>query len=236
MNYRDIARVFSTRFRRRRLQNFAAVFPPAACRRIVDIGGRADIWETLDYPAEITLVNLDRTMLSCPPPKNGRRYFPIVGDGRRLRYSDRSFDLAFANSVIEHVGGPEDAAALATEMQRVGKAFYCQTPSKWFPVEPHVGTLFLHWIPDLLNCYAVLRYCTLWGLIHKPNRTQARLVVDDIRLLGKKELQQLFPGAEIETERFLFWPKSYVALRRPADFGTDKATKDYDDMGRRSAA
>ena len=90
-------------------------------------------------------------MLSCPPPKNGRRYFPVVGDGRCLEYLDRSFDLAFANSVIEHVGGPSDADALASEMQRVGKAFYCQTPSKWFPVEPHVGTLFLHWVPGLLN-------------------------------------------------------------------------------------
>ena len=61
MNYRDIAQVFST-----------TVSPPSSARisrrcflpqlagGFVDIGGQLDIWEMLDYPAEITLVNLDR--------------------------------------------------------------------------------------------------------------------------------------------------------------------------------
>jgi hypothetical protein len=113
------------------------------------------------------------------------------------------------------VGDEKDAEAFAREMQRVARSFYCQTPNKWFPVEPHLGTLFLHWVPKLLNNYPIIRYCTLWGLMHKPTPEQARDVLRDIRLLTKSELRHLFPKAEICVERCLFvFPKSYIAIYR----------------------
>ena len=126
-----------------------------------------------------------------------------------------SFDLVFSNSVIEHVGSEQDAMRFANEMQRIGKAFYCQTPNKWFPIEPHLGTLFLHWLPSLLERYFVLRYLTLWGLMHKPDPAQPQGAARDARLLTKRELKTLFPEAEIVTERFLLLPKSFIVMRRP---------------------
>jgi hypothetical protein len=100
-------------------------------------------------------------------------------------------------------------------MQRIGRAFYCQTPNKWFPIEPHLGTLFLHWFPKLLDHYFVLRYLTLWGLMHKPDRNTARIAARDARLLTKSELRRLFPEASIVTERIALLPKSYIAMRLP---------------------
>ena len=83
-------------------------------------------------------------------------------------------------------------------------------------IEPHLGTCFLHWFPRFLNHYYAARYCALWGWLHKPNRQQARDAVAFTRLLTKAELRRLFPGAEIRTERFLFFfAKSYIAMRLP---------------------
>jgi ubiquinone/menaquinone biosynthesis C-methylase UbiE len=168
----------------------------------------------IGYPAEITLLNISSDWLTIPKTTQ-RTYISVVGDGRQTEYPDGSFDLVFSNSVIEHVGNKEDAARFAKEMQRVGRAFYCQTPNKWFPIEPHVGTVFLHWFPWLLEQYIVFRYFTLWGLMHKPDRKSARLAAKDARLLTKRELKALFPGAEIITERVMLLPKSFIAMRRP---------------------
>jgi len=207
--------VFTRFFRRRRLRNFRALFPPSQHWRVLDVGGTPAIWELIDYPAEITLVNITDGNFQRLEQSSRRTFIPVVGDGRHLSFPDKSFDLAFANSVIEHVGGQTDAAAFAREMQRVGKTLYCQTPNKWFFVEPHLGTVFLHWFPALLRNYYVVRFCTMWGLMNKPNRREASDVVSEIRLLTKSELRSLFPQAEIRTERFLFvFPKSYIALQR----------------------
>jgi hypothetical protein len=102
----------------------------------------------------------------------------------------------------------------ASELRRVGNSFYCQTPNKWFPVEPHLGTLFLHWWPRLLNFYFVTRYFTLWGLLNRPSRAQVKKSLAAIRLLTRRDLEQLFPGATIVTERFLLLSKSYVIMDR----------------------
>jgi len=210
MTYRDIARLISTRLRRRRLRGFKKLFPPDRCQRVLDLGGSPEAWEMMQYPGEITLMNLDPAMMTGQD-----RYIRVIGDARNLAYADRSFDLVFSNSVIEHVGGPQDALAFAREMQRVGKAFYCQTPNKWFPIEPHFGTLFLHWFPGILSNYYVFRYGTLYGWMNKPDRELVKLLARDVRLLTRKELLRLFPNAEIRCERLLLWPKSYIAMRTP---------------------
>jgi ubiquinone/menaquinone biosynthesis C-methylase UbiE len=97
----------------------------------------------MKYPADVTLINISDNWLTLPAT-SCTHYTAVLGDARRTGYPDSCFDLAFSNSVIEHVGSEADAAAFAHEMQRIGRAFYCQTPNKWFPIEPHLGTLFLH--------------------------------------------------------------------------------------------
>jgi len=215
MTFRDLELFFTRMFRKRRFRNFQALFPAARHPRVLDIGGTPDIWEMLDYPSEVTLLNVSEIALKGRSRNPCRRYITVLGDGRKLQWQDRSYDLAFANSVIEHVGDEHDAVAFAGEMRRVARGVYCQTPNKWFPIEPHLGALFLHWVPIILNNYYVVRYCTLWGLLNRPTRQQAREAVSDIRLLTKSELRRLFPDAEIRAERFLFvFAKSYVAIRR----------------------
>jgi hypothetical protein len=93
---------------------------------------------------------------------------------------------------------------------RVGTRIYCQTPSKWFPIEPHVLTLFIHWLPKPCFTYFVHRYLTVHGWVTKPDRTVTARLRNEINLLTKRELKKLFPNGEIRTERFLGLPKSYI--------------------------
>jgi hypothetical protein len=72
------------------------------------------------------------------------RMVPIT-DARRLSSADSSFDLVFANAVIEHVGGLEQQARFVDEVVRVGQAWIITTPNRWFPIEAHYHTLLTHW-------------------------------------------------------------------------------------------
>jgi hypothetical protein len=191
--------------RRRRHQWLAEKF--ADCRTVVDIGGRETMWQTVPLSPQVTIVNLEPVTVARP----AFRYHK--GDGRKLDFGDASFDLAFANSVIEHVGTLRDQRLLAREMMRVGRRLYCQTPNRWFPVEFHYLGLFVHWLPRNWFTYGVHRYLTLRGILGKPSRLQSLELRTSIRLLSRRELAALFPGCRIRTERFLGWPKSYIVWR-----------------------
>ncbi len=195
-------------FRKGRIRFFRSAFPPCSYRTVLDVGGTPQIWDMLDGSYEVTLLNAD------PRELKSERYKRVIGDGRNLQFPDKSFDLAFSNSVIEHVGNWDDMQRFASELRRVGKSFYCQTPNKWFPVEPHLGTLFLHWWPRLLNLFFVTRYFTLWGLMNKPNRAEAKESLANIHPLTRRDLEQLFRGATIVPERFLLFSKSYIVMDR----------------------
>ena len=53
------------------------------------------------------------------------------------------------------------------------------------------------------------------GLAGKPSPQRVREMVEEIRLLKKKELQELFPDCQILTEKILgILPKSYIAVRK----------------------
>ena len=109
------------------------------------------------------------------------------------------FDLAYANSVIEHVA-PLRRASFAAELRRVARGWYVQTPARSFPVEPHSLLPGAHWLPVALR------------------RVYWRLGADgdweEIRLLGRRELETLFGPAL--RERIGPLTKSWICARAPA--------------------
>jgi SAM-dependent methyltransferase len=180
-----------------------------SCKSVLDLGGSAPTWDRLSFPDRITLLNLeDRPVY----PLNHKSEY-VQGSALSVPFPDQTFDLAFSNSVIEHVGGIAEQRIFATEMLRVGRRIYCQTPNRWFPVEPHFMAPFVHWLPDRWFGHFVHRYLTIHGLVTRPSRAAHRQFKASIRLLNKRELQSLFPDCQIKTERFLGLPKSYAAFR-----------------------
>lgn len=116
-----------------------------------------------------------------------------------------------SNSVIEHLGTSDGQQEFAREVRRVGKGYFVQTPNRYFPVESHLLTPFVHWLP---RCWQkkLLRNFTLWRLITRPGQEYCARFHAEVRLLSKAEMAELFPGARIVTERFLGLPKSLIAI------------------------
>ena len=198
--------VIGGHFRRKRQRWLESEF--GECRSVLDLGGRAEMWNRCDLGDHITLLNLEDA-----PHNLGSKFTYIHGDGKHTGYCDASFDLAFSNSVIEHVGDFADQRRFASEMLRLGRRIYCQTPNKWFPIEPHFLGLCVHWLPRKWFGHFVDRYLTLHGWRYKPNAEASAALIGSIRLLTRSEFQQLFSGCQIKTERFLGLPKSFVAWR-----------------------
>jgi len=202
----EIYRVVGGHFRRKRLRWLAAEFRD--CRSVIDLGGRAMMWSGCTFAERTTILNVE------PPPDNlPQKFTYILGDGRNSGLPDRGFDLAFSNSVIEHVGGFGDQKRFADEMLRLGRRIYCQTPNKWFPVEPHFLGLCVHWLPKKWFNHFVDRYLTLHGWRYRPTPDASAALINSIRLLTRADLQQLFPSCHIRTERFAGLPKSFVVWK-----------------------
>lgn len=194
----------AARFRSRRRRRFLSIFPTETIRSIIDVGGLVEYWE--EDIRSVTVLNV--------MGQSSKHCAVVVGDGRQTAFSDKSFDLAYSNSVIEHVGKWQDQVALARELQRIGSAVYCQTPNRWFPVEVHYLTLFVHWYPRLLRNYLVARFLTGWGWLVRPTHEQVRKYADSICLLTFRQMRRLFPDCVIEREKFLGMTKSLIAIRK----------------------
>ena len=109
-----------------------------------------EFWSTLKFEhineAEFFIMNINPIE---EPPAGLDNFHIIEGDVTDLHeYRDNTIDLCFSNSVIEHVGSIENKIKMANEMMRVGKHVYLQTPSFWFPFEPHFRILFFQWLPQ----------------------------------------------------------------------------------------
>ena len=125
----------------------------------------------------------------------------MIADARQMPFADGAFDVVFANSIIEHVGDQASRQTFAAEVRRVGKRYYVQTPNQWFPVEPHLWTPFIHYLPAPLQ-KRLLRNFTVWGWLVRPTQQGCEEFVDQVRLLTVRELKALFPdGGNLEGAR-----------------------------------
>lgn len=192
---------------------------------ILDVGGRPDYWANvgLGRIGRIDLVNysaeeLERVAEGMEAGGGGAAAADVfvrkVGDARNLSdYADGSIDLIHSNSVIEHVGGWDDMHAMASEMIRVGRAGWMQTPAFEFPIEPHFRAPFLHWFGDPMR--ARLMALSVKGSNRRMDMPTRRRRMESIHLLSKGDVRLLFPDRTIETERVALLPKSYVVRWMP---------------------
>lgn len=99
---------------------------------------------------------------------------------------------------------------MAKEVQRVGKAYYVQTPNYYFPIEPHYRAIGFQFLPFNTKVYALQKF--KMGRVEKiTDRNSAINEANRIRLLKLKELKYLFHNSIIFKERFLGFTKSLIA-------------------------
>jgi SAM-dependent methyltransferase len=177
------------RARRRRHRRFFPLTGAGAHHRIVDIGCGTAGLRALEPALDITGVDI------AP----GRQYpgpFVRADASCPLPFADHEFDLAYSNSLIEHL--PRERRELfAHEVARVARGYLVQTPAYSFPIEPHALLPIVHWLPERARP-------RLWSLGVGGS-------VSDT-LLRRSELQALF-DAPVLAERIGPITKGWIALR-----------------------
>ncbi|WP_235114924.1 methyltransferase domain-containing protein [Cyclobacterium qasimii] len=118
--------------------------------KILDVGGYEDFWINAGLndvgSIHITILNLDAR------ETHFQNFTSVDGDATNLsKYGDNTFDIAFSNSVIEHLYNENQQRKMAKEAMRVGKNFYVQTPNKYFIIEPHYLLPYFQFLPKKPN-------------------------------------------------------------------------------------
>lgn len=207
-------------FRKKRIQSLNRIIndyiaAKGVCR-IIDLGGTRGFWqvwkEELDF-ANITIDCINLSVTTAPSTIDMPNIRLVEGNACDLReVTDSAYDLAFSNSVIEHVGSWANKKAFAREAQRVARSYSVQTPSFSFPIEPHARTPFLHWLPDPVRYRIHLAKRT--GFYQKAsNLDEAMQALEDAKILDYRQMAYLFPDAVLEKEKFFGLTKSFTAVR-----------------------
>jgi hypothetical protein len=205
-------RSLASRFRRRRhalLRRLLAGLPRPL--RLLDVGGTEGYWRAV-APEGAGLEGITITLLNTELPAALQGGFEaIAGDARDLgAFADRSFDVVFSNSVIEHVGDARDQRRMADEVRRVGRAYYVQTPNRWFPIEPHFLVPGYQFLPVAVRTRMLQRFRLGW-MPRTPDAEAARRIVESVQLLDAGQLRTLFPEATLHRERIGGLTKSLIA-------------------------
>ncbi|HWF72898.1 MAG TPA: class I SAM-dependent methyltransferase [Solirubrobacteraceae bacterium] len=187
-----VAEPFAARARRRRLEQFLRLARVGPETRILDIGCGGFGLRSLLPGYDITGVDVVERPEYLGP-------FVCADATERLPIDDDEFDIAYASSVIEHIP-PGRRLAFASEVRRVARGWYVQTPAMSFPIEPHALLPGAHWLPR--------------GVRRRYWRLGAGGDPDEVQLLRRRELERLFGPAL--PERFGPLTKSWVCVEAPS--------------------
>lgn len=220
---KEVAAVSHEYWHAKRAELFINLVRPRKGARVLDLGGSAGsfmarVADRLE--ADVTVADI-----SDGPLEAQRRYGfkpVILREDEPLPFGKGEFDVVFCNSVIEHVTLPKDECAqplpedewrersfeaqnaFASEIQRVGRSFFVQTPYRHFPVDAHTWLPLTNWLP----------HRAAHRLVEFTDRHWVKKCgVADWALLGYAEMRRLFPDARIHTEKVLGLPKSLIAYR-----------------------
>jgi hypothetical protein len=181
--------------------------------KILDIGGSFHYWHTVgvlnpEY-FHVTLLNQQRVYI---PSGITPGFASVKGDARSGAVDLSLYDLIFSNSTLEHLGSYDSMGVLAERIYTSGKPYYIQTPSYWFPLEPHCRVPFFQFFPRSFRAWLIWHYKINY-FPRGRSLAECLKVSDSTILLTRKQMQKLFPDAEIMTEMMMGFPKSYTAFR-----------------------
>ena len=96
---------------------------------VLDLGAGAGIVAQMNFRGiarRVCGVDPDPRVESNPHLDEAR-----IGSGERVPYADASFDLIFADNVLEHLAEPQAVFAEACRLLRPGGVFLAKTPNRW---------------------------------------------------------------------------------------------------------
>jgi len=193
------------KLRRKRFELFLQTLNISKTDTIIDIGGYEGIWEGTGLESQVTLLNL-----TFGENKPNMKY--IEGNACDMHMiEDQAFDVAFSNSVIEHVGKNNEQELFAKEVQRIAKKYWIQTPYKHFPIEPHLLFPLFQYFPSGLQSFIGKR----WPYSHlKKYNLDIPDELARLKLLTKSRLKGLFNDGKLHQEKYAGWTKSIIAYKK----------------------
>lgn len=180
--------------------------------KILDIGGDIAYWKNIGWQnkkSQIYLLNLYPNSID---EKDSAHFHSLVGNALEMPFRKGEFNLIFSNSVIEHVGTYENQQKFADAVKQLSDKYIIQTPSLWFPLEPHSLIPFFQFIPHRLRALLIMIFPINY-FPKKATYAEALTVSYSTLMFTKKRFRKLFPEAEIHVERLFGIPKSYTAVR-----------------------
>lgn len=201
--------------------------------KILDVGGTIAYWKTMGFDQlqdiEIVLLNLEAVPVDSP------HFTSIAGDATDMsQFRNKEFDIVFSNSVIEHVGDDVQQAQMAREIMRVGKAYFVQTPSLYFPIESHSCMPFYQFMPTFIRTLLLYYFDITGGGIGRtleawkarftfrrfermPHESWERCHerVKALRLLSGRKFRRFFPNGKLYKEKCFGLTKSYILHTSP---------------------
>lgn len=222
---KKIFKAYSEKFHGPRRKLFLDVLKPGSEDKIIDLGGEdgeriARIVTGLQVHS-VTIADISATHFE--DIKSKYNYSTVlISESDNLPFKDKEFDIVFCNSVIEHVtalksniwGIKDDKEfkeisirrqkKFADEIRRIGKGYFVQTPNKYFIIESHT------WLPGVM---AILPRPVFLKTLRFFNLFWPKRADPDFNLLTYKEMQELFPDADIYREKSLGFTKSLIAIK-----------------------
>lgn len=210
----------------KRFNLFLDLLKPVKNSTILDLGGYngkffykfQDMIKHLDL--KIIIADIDELALNTAKE---RGFDVVLLDGSGIiNLPDKSVDIVFCNSVIEHVTLPKEdiwscfddkifkeksetrQKTFAEEIKRVGKKYFVQTPHIKFPIESHT------WLPFV----AGLKRRNLINLIKFSNKFWIKKTSPDWNLLNEKQMSVLFTDADnVLVNKKLGFAKEIIAYK-----------------------
>jgi SAM-dependent methyltransferase len=217
---------FSTKARGKRAAFFRGCFELGDTTRVLDLGSQtgsgihAVLRGTEVQPHNVYIADIDAALLEEGRARYG--FTPVlVKESGPLPFPDGYFDVVFCNSVIEHVTLPKNEVwkersgarfraearrrqkEFATEIRRLGRQYFVQTPYRHFPIEPHSWLPFAGWLPRWL----------LLPVLRLSHRVWVTKTNPDWYLMNRRELAELFAEARIVDEKCWGLTKSIMAVK-----------------------
>jgi len=197
------------KYRQKRSDLMAAVFPGLPEMTVLDLGGTVEFWRHSPIrPRHLHVVNLEPLEPDIPEWAEVE-----VADACDLpsHIRRRTYDLVFSNSVIEHVGGHLQRQKFSDTVSSLSDRYWVQTPYRYFPVEPHWLCPGMQYLPAAAR-WRVARH---WPLVHTPaiDDSDALNSVLSVDLLSRTEMMIYFPEARLLTDRLMGLTKSLVAVK-----------------------
>ncbi|MCH8851029.1 MAG: methyltransferase domain-containing protein [Planctomycetes bacterium] len=208
--------------RKRRNEVFLRCMNPLPTDKVLDLGSEDGSQIATFYPYLERVYLAD--ILERPMQRGVKRYgfagYSVIERNGTLSFEDQSFDIVYCNSVIEHVTDQkfenqwdflqkahQHQRRFASEVMRVGRGYFVQTPNRHFPIESHALLPFVGYLPARQNMSLARILKKYW----------IKKWFGEFHLLTRKDMKDYFPDATIIPERFCGFVKSWIAYRPPPD-------------------